>query len=129
MELVSYSSATSTLPREKLVAGCCSFSKLLTIPDYHRTLLPPYTKSFSRDTQPHFEASNRTQKFVVLSKRQQLWVSEQENGSEEEEEASSYSDDESSFLSLSMKPDRNMALLDDYEMEELDYTDPNHRSG
>ncbi|CAK9152363.1 unnamed protein product [Ilex paraguariensis] len=39
-------------------------------------------------------------------------------------------DDESAILSLSEKPDRNMALLDDYEMEELDYVPhPNHRSG
>uniref|UniRef100_A0A803PFG0 GTPase Era n=1 Tax=Cannabis sativa TaxID=3483 RepID=A0A803PFG0_CANSA len=42
---------------------------------------------------------------------------------------SSFSDGESSLLSLSVKPDRNMALLDDYELEELDYSDPNHRSG
>lgn len=37
-----------------------------------------------------------------------------------------------SILSLSDKPDRNTALLDDYEMEELDFVpqlDPNHRSG
>ncbi|KAL8123774.1 GTPase ERA-like, chloroplastic [Apium graveolens] len=37
-----------------------------------------------------------------------------------------------SILSLSNKPDRNTALLDDYEMEELDFVpdlDPNHRSG
>lgn len=38
--------------------------------------------------------------------------------------------DEASLLSLSMKPDRNMALLDDYEMEELGHTpDTHHRSG
>lgn len=38
--------------------------------------------------------------------------------------------DEASLLSLSMKPDRNMALLDDYEMEELGHTPhTNHRSG
>ncbi|KAH6833811.1 GTP-binding protein Era-like protein [Perilla frutescens var. hirtella] len=44
---------------------------------------------------------------------------------EEDEEMSS-----STLLSLSMKPDRNMALLDDYEMEEMDFVpDPNHRSG
>ncbi|KAE8721607.1 GTP-binding protein Era isoform 2 [Hibiscus syriacus] len=37
---------------------------------------------------------------------------------------------DSSFLSLSEKPDRNMALLDDYELEELDFSSPtNHRSG
>ncbi|KAL6993548.1 hypothetical protein U1Q18_011662 [Sarracenia purpurea var. burkii] len=36
----------------------------------------------------------------------------------------------STFLSLSEKPDRNMAMLDDYEMEELDaLPDPNHHSG
>ncbi|GMI94050.1 ERA (E. coli RAS-like protein)-related GTPase 1 [Hibiscus trionum] len=40
------------------------------------------------------------------------------------------SGDDSSFLSLSEKPDRNMALLDDYELEELDFSSPtNHRSG
>ncbi|KAL2527900.1 RNA binding [Forsythia ovata] len=35
------------------------------------------------------------------------------------------------MLSLSDKPERNMVLLDDYEMEELDFVpiDPNHRSG
>ncbi|KAK2965905.1 hypothetical protein RJ640_011152 [Escallonia rubra] len=44
---------------------------------------------------------------------------------DEEEESSS-----STFLSLSEKPDRNTALLDDYEMEEFDFvSDPNHRSG
>ncbi|KAK9121919.1 hypothetical protein Syun_019536 [Stephania yunnanensis] len=41
------------------------------------------------------------------------------------------SSDESSFLSLNEKPDRNLALLDEYEVEELDCEaspDPNHRS-
>lgn len=40
-------------------------------------------------------------------------------------------EEESTLLSLSEKPDRNMALLDDYEMEELDFVndDPRHRSG
>ena len=46
---------------------------------------------------------------------------------------SSFEDENSSastFLSLSEKPDRNMALLDDYELEELDFSsNPNHRSG
>ncbi|CAI0392343.1 unnamed protein product [Linum tenue] len=38
--------------------------------------------------------------------------------------------EEEGLLSLSVKPNRSMALLDDYEMEELDYSaDPNHRSG
>ncbi|KAM7520177.1 hypothetical protein LguiB_019139 [Lonicera macranthoides] len=39
-------------------------------------------------------------------------------------------EDSSMILSLSEKPDRNTALLDDYELEELDLpVDPNHRSG
>ncbi|XVF17932.1 hypothetical protein REPUB_Repub10bG0167400 [Reevesia pubescens] len=50
--------------------------------------------------------------------------------SESVEEEMSLSGDESSFLSLSSKPDRNMALLDDYELEELDFSSPaTHRSG
>ena len=34
-----------------------------------------------------------------------------------------------SFLSLSEKPDRSLAVLDDYELEELDSDPPNHKSG
>ena len=34
-----------------------------------------------------------------------------------------------SILSLSEKPDRNLAMLDEYEMEELDAPDDTHRSG
>ncbi|GMH06298.1 hypothetical protein Nepgr_008138 [Nepenthes gracilis] len=50
-----------------------------------------------------------------------------DEGHREEESLPSSS---STFLSLSEKPDRGMALLDDYEMEELDYdSNPNHRSG
>ncbi|PON99615.1 GTP-binding protein Era [Trema orientale] len=137
MELVSHSSATATLRRERFVPGC-SFSKFLTVPDCRRSLCPPPTRTYPRETQFHFDARTRTHKFLALSKAQQLRVSEQENdGAEEDEddeeeeeaEVSSYSDEESSFLSLSVKPDRNMALLDDYELEELDYNDPNHRSG
>ncbi|KAL4577650.1 hypothetical protein LXL04_013761 [Taraxacum kok-saghyz] len=49
---------------------------------------------------------------------------------EEEEEDDEDAYGTSAFLSLSSKPDRNMAMLDDYEMEELGYlADPNHRSG
>ncbi|CAN7078506.1 unnamed protein product [Brassica oleracea var. botrytis] len=71
-----------------------------------------------------------------LASSKKLWIrqteveqSQIENEEEEEEEDMS---DEASLLSLSMKPDRNMALLDDYEMEEeLGHTPPdtNHRSG
>ncbi|KAG9449695.1 hypothetical protein H6P81_009660 [Aristolochia fimbriata] len=52
--------------------------------------------------------------------------------SNEEDESTSWSclSEESGLLSLTGKPDRNMALLDEYEMEELDANvDPNHRSG
>ncbi|CAN6909380.1 unnamed protein product [Brassica oleracea] len=72
-----------------------------------------------------------------LASSKKLWIrqteveqSQIENEEEEEEEEDM--DDEASLLSLSMKPDRNMALLDDYEMaEELGHTPPdtNHRSG
>ncbi|KAJ0840214.1 putative GTP-binding protein Era [Helianthus annuus] len=52
---------------------------------------------------------------------------------QQEQEEDDIDDDDfetSTFLSLSSKPDRNMAMLDDYEMEELGYShDPNHRSG
>lgn len=54
----------------------------------------------------------------------------EEDETDGEGTSSSYSDDGSSFLSLNEKPDRNLTLLDDYEMEELGYTgDRNHRSG
>ncbi|XP_076897819.1 GTPase ERA-like, chloroplastic [Bidens hawaiensis] len=49
---------------------------------------------------------------------------------EEEEDNDDDGYGTSAFLSLSSKPDRNMAMLDDYEMEELGYShDPNHRTG
>ncbi|WOH00427.1 hypothetical protein DCAR_0519787 [Daucus carota subsp. sativus] len=50
----------------------------------------------------------------------------------EEDDDDDESNSAASILSLSDKPDRNTALLDDYEMEELDFVpqlDPNHRSG
>lgn len=48
-----------------------------------------------------------------------------------DEEGELEEDELSTLLSLSEKPDRNMALLDDYESEELDFaTDvTGHRSG
>ncbi|KAL7144209.1 hypothetical protein ABFS83_08G243900 [Erythranthe nasuta] len=52
-------------------------------------------------------------------------------GEEEEEEDDAETSSSSTLLSLSVKPDRSMAMLDDYEMEEMDFgpIDPNHRSG
>ncbi|KAJ8622436.1 hypothetical protein MRB53_030965 [Persea americana] len=56
-----------------------------------------------------------------------------DNTSREEKESrpwSCSSEESSAFLSLSEKPDRNLSLLDDYEMEELDENfSPNHKSG
>lgn len=67
-------------------------------------------------------------------RRRQFWIDERGDGGEEGGgESTSYAshdDDEALYLSLSEKPDRSTALLDDYEMEELDYASyPDHRSG
>ncbi|OIT03774.1 PREDICTED: uncharacterized protein LOC109225799 [Nicotiana attenuata] len=66
--------------------------------------------------------SERTSKTMRMRSKGVIDINEEE---EEEEE------DSPMVLSLSVKPDRNMALLDDYELEELDFVplDPNHRSG
>lgn len=67
---------------------------------------------------------------VSVSVREDELIEEEEEETGGEGTSSSYSDDELSFLSLNEKPDRNLTLLDDYEMEELGYAcDPNHRSG
>ncbi|KAD7479247.1 hypothetical protein E3N88_02383 [Mikania micrantha] len=67
----------------------------------------------------------------VTSPAKQLLCSQ--TGSQFKQQEENEDDDEygtSAYLSLSSKPDRNIAMLDDYEMEELGYThDPNHRSG
>lgn len=49
----------------------------------------------------------------------------------DDEEGEEEDDESSTLLSLSEKPDRNMGLLDDYEMEELDFASDatDHRSG
>ncbi|KAH1047741.1 hypothetical protein J1N35_038525 [Gossypium stocksii] len=62
--------------------------------------------------------------------RNNLIEDSKEEDEDEDEDEDEISGDDSSFLSLSEKPDRNMALLDEYELEELDFTSPtNHRSG
>ncbi|KAG6399583.1 hypothetical protein SASPL_141064 [Salvia splendens] len=65
----------------------------------------------------------RSSRYYVQSRDEEEEVEVDEDG----DEATS----SSMLLSLSIKPDRNIALLDDYEMEEMDYVsdDPNHRSG
>lgn len=118
--------------------------------------LPPTTKLGVlqwRGTLPHFQStSNRISRSGVnhscsaIGGRRKstgpLQVEEFEEGlrscryyerskDKEEEEDEDEGTSSSMLLSLSMKPDRNMALLDDYEMEEMDFVpdDPNHRSG
>ncbi|KAJ8770697.1 hypothetical protein K2173_021344 [Erythroxylum novogranatense] len=95
-------------------------------------------RCWSSSTQPlgkSFEFRRNRKHSVSLCSERNLWISEQEFDDEyleddEEEEMDLSGNDESSFLSLSMKPDRNMTVLDDYEMEELDLsTDPSHKSG
>ncbi|KAF7134258.1 hypothetical protein RHSIM_Rhsim08G0119600 [Rhododendron simsii] len=51
------------------------------------------------------------------------------DGEDLEDEADDESSSYSNVLSLSEKPDRNLALLDDYDMDEVNaLLDPNHRS-
>ncbi|ESR38874.1 hypothetical protein CICLE_v10025723mg [Citrus x clementina] len=75
--------------------------------------------------------SNEHQSFVLSEKevqQQQLWSNQREMDLDDGDEMEF--DDASSFLSLSEKPDRNMASPDDYDIEELDYAShPNHKSG
>ncbi|XP_035539799.1 GTPase ERA-like, chloroplastic [Juglans regia] len=116
-----------TLTRDKLFLPCYSHvAKFLTGPSLfnNKALFPHFTRNPVRETQ--FQARNTSRN---INNNRSLVLSE--HYAEEEADTTSYSeDDESSFLSLSEKPDRNMAMLDDYEMEELDYpSDPNHRSG
>ncbi|KAK6924389.1 K Homology domain, type 2 [Dillenia turbinata] len=125
---------SATLPRVRLVLNFGLFSQ----PDRHLLLL----RSSSSAT-----ASCRS----ILLRAKRNWTSgsagepvlDKENesfafDSEPQLRTHYYSDsisdsDEtssSSFLSLTEKPDRNMALLDDYETEELDFSQsPNHLSG
>lgn len=115
--------------------------------------LPPTTKIgiFQRKTLPHFQSTKVSKRSVNYSSaaagsrrksNKPLQVEKLEDGlrssryyvrskDEEDEEEEDEATSSSMLLSLSMKPDRNMALLDDYEMEEMDYVsdDPNHRSG
>ncbi|PIA55805.1 hypothetical protein AQUCO_00700256v1 [Aquilegia coerulea] len=89
----------------------------------NKFLLSRFKRTPFRQTQ--LQVRNRE----ILLETQQFHRNQIEE--EEIDERNDLSDDEdSALLSLSEKPDRNMALLDDYEMEELDFqTDPNHKSG
>lgn len=104
--------------------------------------LSPY-RIYSRRglTKSHLQAQNSTTSYgrTELAPPKKLWIKQRsfsemevEQGQLEDEEEQEDIDigDEASLLSLSIKPDRNMALLDDYEMEELGHTpDTSHRSG
>lgn len=111
------------------------------------TVIPPTHSFFPFTTRATF-ILNRTESTVHLSchrtttttrtrhirsklfSTKQEFIGVQQQPEEEEEVRASHSDDDTPFLSLSEKPDRNMGLLDDYETEELDYDSaPNHRSG
>ena len=97
------------------------------------TLAPPPSK-FHRFSSIQFKFRNhrvRSHYCVTLrDKPPSIEEIASEEAFEEEsfEEEEDYEDDSSSFLSLSEKPDRNLALLDEYEIEENDF-DSNHRSG
>ncbi|KAK1298924.1 putative tRNA modification GTPase mnmE [Acorus calamus] len=106
-----------------------------TTPPRDKPFLPSTTPSRSKRCFFWSPARNpsRARALNALSTRERALESRLSDGSrdieEEDEEEVSFSS--SSFLSLSEKPDRNMALLDDYEMEELnvDNSNPNHKSG
>ncbi|GAV87754.1 Cellulase domain-containing protein/MMR_HSR1 domain-containing protein [Cephalotus follicularis] len=109
---------STTLTREKLFT---------TTADKKFTLFPRY---LHRITKSHFrfQSTNtfKSTNINLLSSQKKQPPPRIEEDEEEEDD----DDDESTLLSLSEKPDRNMALLDDYELEELDYDHgPNHRSG
>ncbi|XP_052727663.1 GTPase ERA-like, chloroplastic isoform X2 [Vigna angularis] len=121
-------------------------SSTATVPTQHflfqlqHSLFPVCTFATSHrnrtESLSHLSSRTRHRRFQSFhSKQDQLWVGEEElqlqlKEAVEDEGDSYLDDDDSSFLSLSDKPDRNMALLDDYETEELDFdTGPDHRSG
>ncbi|XP_077244318.1 GTP-binding protein Era-like protein [Tasmannia lanceolata] len=129
MELARHISAT--LPRENIFPSCLHF--LVNKNHFPRSTRNPLRGSISQarnreffqpKTQNHELFQPKTQNRDLLLENQ---LSDGENMGREEKDNPS---EENSFLSLSEKPDRNVALLDDYEMEELDLDiDPNHHSG
>lgn len=103
-------------------------------------IIAPYTEIQCRSqARSSITCRNSNRRSLILSEKeeqqQQLWRSQPELDFEDEEgeEEMDLEDDEydtSSILSLSEKPDRNTALLDDDETEELDYAShPDHKSG
>ncbi|KAJ4878716.1 RNA binding [Raphanus sativus] len=128
--------AAPNLSRYKFFSTCVVVENPKFSPYHHRI-----DSRRRRLTKPHLQAQNNGTVIsygprTELASSKKLWIRQrsfsemevEEEGEIEEEE------EEGSLLSLSMKPDRNMALLDDYEMEEeLGHTPPHttttHRSG
>lgn len=98
---------------------------------FHRSPLSIFPSNLRRQFQFHAVPSSVTSSSnQLLSSHNEIEFNQDEIELQlvEEDDEDGYRT--SSFLSLSSKPDRNMAMLDDYEMEELGYShDPNHRSG
>lgn len=126
---------------EKLASSTATVPTQHLLFQLHHSLFPfpSFFSTFHR-TQSLSHLSFHTSHHRLQSlpnKQDQLWISEQDlqlqlQEAEAEEEQDLYLDnhDDSSFLSLSDKPDRNMAMLDEYETEELDFhSGPDHRSG
>ncbi|KAG8383354.1 hypothetical protein BUALT_Bualt04G0003700 [Buddleja alternifolia] len=96
----------------------------------HSRIAMNYSSTTTSDKSPppitREEEFDDDEEEVMWRSRYQIRNPDDEEYEEEDVETSS-----STLLSLSVKPDRNMAMLDDYEMEEMDYVpdDPNHRSG
>ncbi|KAB5547614.1 hypothetical protein DKX38_011020 [Salix brachista] len=121
MELVALNLSTK-IPKQKP-----TFHSTTTNTNTSTLLFHNYHYQSQRRTgsQFRFQARNNQQK--QLFTRQLDSESELEFDSDEDEDEMS-----SGLLSLSVKPDRNMVLLDDYEIEELalhDSSSSNHRSG
>lgn len=114
--LRALSTSTSTLPPTFQIQNSF-FAVGFTTPT---TFLRNRTEST-----PHLCCRTKHSPSKAFPTKQELFLLQQQVQEDDEE-----IDDDSSFLSLSMKPDRNLGLLDDYETEELGYDcDPNHKSG
>jgi len=117
MELVALNLSTK-IPRQK-PTFLSTTTKTLLFRNYHYQLRRRASNHF------RFQARNKQQQQLLISQIDS--ESELEFDSDEDEDEMS-----SGLLSLSVKPDRNTALLDDYEIEELafhDSSNSNHRSG
>lgn len=91
-------------------------------------------KNKNKKTQFQFYSPHRSSSFrlpVMQDFRKETGRFSSDVDAEADAEQVTVSSSISPFLSLTEKPDRNLSMLDDYEMEESDTTDsdPNHRSG